>query len=90
VGASECALDTRFASNVRKCFSLQQSNYQPPAALAGSRDRGETDRARAVLLTLGGWTSPADHLIRDSGAKIRTQMPARLEGRRPCRSFHVA
>jgi len=26
-------------------------------ALAGSRDRGEADRARAVLLTLGGWTS---------------------------------
>ena len=26
-------------------------------ALAGSRDRGE-DRARAVLLTLAGWTSP--------------------------------
>jgi len=28
------------------------------AALAGSRDRGEADRARAVLLTLSGWTSP--------------------------------
>jgi transposase len=27
-------------------------------ALALSRDRGEADRARAVLLTLGGWTSP--------------------------------
>ena len=26
-------------------------------ALAGSRDRGEADRARAVLLTLNGWTS---------------------------------
>src|SRR5271168_968192 len=26
-------------------------------ALAGSRDRGEVDRARAVLLTLAGWTS---------------------------------
>jgi transposase len=25
--------------------------------LAGSRDRGEADRARAVLLTLSGWTS---------------------------------
>jgi hypothetical protein len=24
-------------------------------ALAGSRDRGEADRARAVLLTLAGW-----------------------------------
>lgn len=28
------------------------------ATLAGSRDRGEADRARAVLLTLSGWTSP--------------------------------
>ncbi len=28
------------------------------AALAGSRDRREADRARAVLLTLAGWTSP--------------------------------
>ena len=26
--------------------------------LAGSRDRGEADQARAVLLTLSGWTSP--------------------------------
>jgi hypothetical protein len=26
------------------------------AALAGLRDRGEADRARAVLLTLAGWT----------------------------------
>jgi transposase len=28
------------------------------AALARSRDRGEADRARAILLTLAGWTSP--------------------------------
>ena len=27
-------------------------------ALAASRDRGEADRARAILLTLAGWTSP--------------------------------
>lgn len=27
-------------------------------SLAGSRERGEADRARAVLLTLSGWTSP--------------------------------
>lgn len=27
-------------------------------ALAHSRERGEADRARAVLLTLSGWTSP--------------------------------
>jgi transposase len=36
------------------------SNEQRGAlmAMAGSRDRGEADRARAVLLTLAGWTSP--------------------------------
>lgn len=28
------------------------------AALARSRDRGEADRARAILLTLAGWSSP--------------------------------
>ena len=27
------------------------------ATLAGSRDRGEADRARGMLLTLTGWTS---------------------------------
>ena len=27
-------------------------------ALSHSRDRGEADRARALLLTLAGWTSP--------------------------------
>jgi len=27
------------------------------SVLAGSRDRGEADRTRAVLLTLAGWTS---------------------------------
>lgn len=27
-------------------------------ALSGSRDCGEADRARAVLLTLSGWSSP--------------------------------
>jgi transposase len=27
-------------------------------ALASSRDRGEADRGRAILLTLSGWTSP--------------------------------
>src|SRR5260370_4234656 len=39
---------------------ISAANQQRAAlvALAGSRDRGEADRARAVLLTLGGWTSP--------------------------------
>ena len=27
------------------------------AVLAGSRDRGEADRARAIVLTISGWTS---------------------------------
>ena len=40
--------------------SVTASDEQRAAllALAGSRDRGEADRARAVLLTLTGWTSP--------------------------------
>ena len=40
--------------------SVTASDEQRAAllALAGSRDRGEADRARAVLLTLAGWTSP--------------------------------
>ena len=37
-------------SNKASCTAL--------LGLAGSRDRGEADRARAVLLTLAGWTSP--------------------------------
>lgn len=36
--------------------SLEQK--QGLEVLAASRDRGEADRARAVLLTLGGWSSP--------------------------------
>ena len=36
----------------------RRASAQPPgSALADSRDRGEADRARAVLLTLAGWTS---------------------------------
>jgi transposase len=41
--------------------SLVTANGEQQAALsvlATSRDRGEADRARAVLLTLSGWTSP--------------------------------
>ena len=39
---------------------LSATNEQRAAltVLAGSGDRGEADRARAVLLTLAGWTSP--------------------------------
>ncbi len=39
-------------------------------ALAGSRDRGEADRARAVLLTLAGWTSP--HIAEAFGVREDT------------------
>lgn len=38
--------------------TASEEQRQALAALAASRDRGEADRARAVLLTLGGWTSP--------------------------------
>ncbi len=45
--------------------SASEAQRSVLAALAGSRDRGEADRARAILLTLlgdrareGGWTSP--------------------------------
>ena len=40
--------------------SVTASDAQRAAllALSGSRDRGEADRARAMLLTLSGWTSP--------------------------------
>ena len=44
-------------------------------ALADSRDRGEADRARAVLLTLAGWTSSkiAEAFgVRAPGSKPRT------------------
>lgn len=38
--------------------AASKEQYAALASLAGSRDRGEADRARAVLLTLSGWTSP--------------------------------
>ncbi len=46
----------------RDCTSAEGSRARTNAsalvALAGSRDRGEADRARAILLTLSGWSSP--------------------------------
>src|SRR6202789_3022860 len=39
-------------------LSASEEQRMGLAALAGSRERGEADRARAVLLTLAGWTSP--------------------------------
>ncbi len=52
------------------------------ATLAGSRDRGEGDRARAVLLTLTGWTSP--RIAEAFGVREDTRSPVaqRLRGRR--------
>ena len=52
------------------------------ATLAGSRDRGEADRARAVLLTLTGWTS--SRIAEAFGVREDTGSPVaqRLRGRR--------
>jgi transposase len=42
----------------RSPVSASEDQRSGLVALAGSRDRGEADRARAILLTLSGWTSP--------------------------------
>jgi len=42
----------------RSPLSATEQHCAELKALAGSRDRGEADRARAVLLTQAGWTSP--------------------------------
>ena len=42
----------------RSPLSATEEQRVALTALAGSCDRGEADRARAVLLTLSGWTSP--------------------------------
>jgi transposase len=39
-------------------LTATEEQHAALTALAGSRERGEADRARAVLLTLAGWTSP--------------------------------
>ena len=41
----------------RSPLSSTETQRADLTALAGSRDRGEADRARAVLLTLAGWAS---------------------------------
>lgn len=38
-------------------LSVTKEQQAALTALAGSRDRGEADRSRAVLLTVSGWTS---------------------------------
>jgi hypothetical protein len=45
--------------------------------LAHSRDRGEADRARAILLTLSGWTSP--RIAEAFGVREDTVRPWRSE-----------
>ena len=42
----------------RSPLSATEAQRAALTALSGSRERGEADRARAVLLTLTGWTSP--------------------------------
>jgi transposase len=42
----------------RSPVSANEEQRRALADLGRSRDRGEADRARAVLLTLDGWTSP--------------------------------
>ena len=42
----------------KSVVSASEDQRAALTALAGSRERGEADRARAVLLTLAGWTSP--------------------------------
>jgi len=42
----------------RSPLSATEEQRAALVVLSGSRDRGEADRARAVLLTLAGWTSP--------------------------------
>jgi hypothetical protein len=42
----------------RSPLSATEAQCAALSVLAGSRDRGEADRARAVLLTLAGGTSP--------------------------------
>lgn len=41
----------------RSPVTADEDQRRALAALSASRDRGEADRARAVLLTLSGWTS---------------------------------
>jgi transposase len=42
----------------KSAVSASEDKRTALLVLAGSRDRGEADRARAILLTLSGWTSP--------------------------------
>ena len=59
------------------------------ADLGRSRDRAEADRARAILLTLSGWTSPdiaAAFRVREDTVRLwrRTFMRGSVEALRTC------
>src|SRR3712207_1631442 len=41
----------------KSSVSADEEQRQELIALSPSRDRGEADRARAIVLTLSGWTS---------------------------------
>ena len=53
-----------------------EEQRQELMALSHSRDRGEADRARAILLTLSGWTS--GEIARGYGSVLAQRLP---EGR---------
>src|SRR5258708_15682612 len=41
----------------KSLVTADEEQHEALRALASSRERGEADRARAILLTLSGWTS---------------------------------
>ena len=58
MGSAVATDSDEFGMSGRSPVAASDAQRLALAALAGSRDRGEADRARAVLLTLSGWTSP--------------------------------
>ena len=65
----------------RSPLSTTEAQRAELQALASSRDRGEADRARAVLLTVAGWTSPqigeAFGVREDTGAALAQRLHER-------------
>ena len=57
---------------MRRCPRLRPRAPRSPP-LADSRDRGEADRARALLLTLTGWTSPLAIMAQAGWAEHRAE-----------------
>jgi len=58
LGSAVATDSDEFGMSGRSPVAASDAQRLALAALAGSRYRGEADRARAVLLTLSGWTSP--------------------------------